>query len=62
MKIPTLLVHGCDDKIVLPSAAIETWKQIEDSQLLMVPYGGHALIFEDSVLVSQGVKEFVERL
>lgn len=62
MKIPTLLVHGCDDKIVLPSAAIETWKQIADSQLLMVPYGGHALIFEDSALVSQGVKGFVERL
>lgn len=62
VKIPTLLVHGCDDKIVLPSAAIETWKQITDSQLLMVPYGGHALIFEDSTFVSQRVKGFVERL
>lgn len=62
VDIPTLLVHGCEDKIVLPSAAIETWKQISDSQLLMVPYGGHALIFEDGKLVSQRIKGFLERL
>ncbi|MBQ3600426.1 MAG: alpha/beta hydrolase [Lachnospiraceae bacterium] len=62
IQVPTLLVHGCDDKIVLPSAAIDTWKQIADSQLLMVPYGGHALIFENPALVSQRVKGFVERI
>lgn len=62
IKIPTLLVHGCDDKIVLPSAAIETWRQMAASELLLVPYGGHALIFEDGKLVSQRIKGFVERL
>ena len=59
---PALLVHGCEDTIVLPSAAIETWKAIENSQMLMVPYGGHALIFEDSALVAEKIKEFVQRL
>lgn len=47
--------HGCEDKIVLSPAAIETWKQIPDSQLLMVPYGGHALIFEDGKLISRKI-------
>lgn len=62
IQVPTLLVHGCDDKIVLPSAAIDTWKQIADSQLLMVPYGGHALIFENPALVSQRIKGFLKRI
>lgn len=59
---PTLLVHGCEDKIVLPVAAVETWKQIENSQLFMVPYGGHALIYEDMVLVSDNIKRFVQTI
>ncbi|MEE1057377.1 MAG: alpha/beta hydrolase [Acutalibacteraceae bacterium] len=59
---PTLLVHGCDDKIVLPFAAVETWKQIQNSQLFMVPYGGHALIYEDSAVVSEKIKDFVQRV
>ena len=62
IQISTLLVQGCDDQIVLPSAAIETWAHIKGSQLLMLPYGGHALIFEDSLSVSQEIKRFVERL
>lgn len=59
---PTLLVQGCEDKIVLPYAAIETWKQIDNSQLLMVPYGGHALIYEDTTIVAENIKEFVQKL
>ena len=59
---PTLLVHGCEDNIVLPAAAVETWKQIENSQLLMVPYGGHALIYEDSTVVAEKIKGFVQKV
>lgn len=61
INCPTLLVHGCNDKIVLPFAAVETWKQIQNSQLLMVPYGGHALIYEDSTVVSEKIKDFVQK-
>ncbi|MEE0931328.1 MAG: alpha/beta hydrolase [Acutalibacteraceae bacterium] len=59
---PTLLVHGCEDKIVLPATAVETWKQIQNSQLLMMPYGGHALIYEDTTIVAEKIKGFVEKV
>lgn len=59
---PTLLVHGCEDSIILPVAAVETWKQIENSQLLMVPYGGHALIYEDTAVVAEKIKGFVQKV
>lgn len=59
ISIPTLLVHGSDDKIVLPSAGIATWKRIKDSELLIVPYKGHAAIYEDTKVVTDKVKEFV---
>lgn len=62
IECPTLLVQGCDDNIVLPGAAVETWKQIKNSQLLMVPYGGHALIYEDTAGVVEKIKGFVQKV
>lgn len=59
INIPTLLVHGSDDTIVLPSAGMETWKQIKDSEMLILPYKGHAAIFEDTKVVSNKINEFV---
>ncbi len=60
IKIPTLFVHGNDDKIVLPMAAVETWKRIEGSELLMIPYKGHAAIYEDTKLVTDKIRSFVK--
>lgn len=62
IKCRTLLVHGCGDKIVLPSGAVETWKRIEGSQLLMVPYGGHALIYEYTGEVYENINRFLQKL
>ena len=59
IQIPTLLVQGNDDKIVLPMAAVETWKKIANSQLLMIPYKGHAAIFEDVETVKNGILAFI---
>lgn len=59
---PTLLVHGNEDAIILPEAAIQTWKAIEKSQLLLVPYGGHALIYEDSKMVAYNIKRFLDNI
>lgn len=59
INIPTLLIHGSDDTIVLPSAGMETWKQIKDSEMLILPYKGHAAIFEDTEVVSNKINEFV---
>ena len=62
IDVPTLFVHGNDDQIVLPTAAIETWKIIPNSQLLMVPYKGHAAIIEDAETVKKKILSFVEKL
>ncbi|MDE7477419.1 MAG: alpha/beta hydrolase [Lachnospiraceae bacterium] len=59
IQIPTLLVHGNDDKIVLPMAAVETWKRIPNCQLLMIPYKGHAAIYEDTTTVKNGILDFI---
>lgn len=60
--IPALMVQGNDDQIVLPEAAVATWKEIPDSQLLMIPYKGHAAIYEAQKLVTEKIIEFVQRL
>ena len=62
IDIPALLVQGSDDKIVLPMAAVATWKEIQNSELLMVPYKGHALIFEDKELITGKILSFIEKL
>lgn len=60
IKIPALMVHGSNDIIVEPMAAIETWKAIEDSQLLMVPLKGHGLIYEDAEYVKDKIISFIK--
>ena len=62
IDIPALMVHGNGDKVVLPMAAVETWKAIPNSELLMVPYKGHAVMFEDKELVKEKIISFVEKL
>lgn len=59
IECPALIVHGNEDAIILPEAAIQTWKAIEKSQILLVPYGGHALIYEDTKIVTDTVKRFL---
>lgn len=61
IAVPALMVHGSDDKIVLPIAAIETWKTIENSELLMIPYKGHGVIYEDMYLVQDKIISFVKK-
>jgi len=61
ITVPALLVHGSDDKIVLPMAAVETWKRIANSELLMIPYRGHAAIYEDTDLVTEKIRSFVKK-
>lgn len=62
IDIPALMVQGCDDAIVLPMAAVETWKTIPHSELLMIPYKGHAALFEDRELLWEKIGSFVEKL
>ncbi len=60
IKIPALMVHGSDDIIVEPMAAVETWKAIEGSQLLMIPLKGHGVIFEDTEYIKDKIVSFIK--
>lgn len=62
INIPTLLVHGSDDIIVLPTAAIETWKAIPGSGILILPYKGHAAIMEDGTIIKTKIESFLDKL
>lgn len=62
IDIPALIVHGNDDRIVLSMAAVETWKAIPGSELLMLPYKGHAAIMEDGETIKNKIMSFVEKL
>ena len=59
IKIPALMVHGSSDVIVEPMAAVETWRAIEGSHLLMVPYKGHSAIFEDTEMIRDKIVSFI---
>lgn len=61
IQIPALFVHGSDDQIVLPMASIETWKRIKDSELLVIPYKGHAAIYEDTKVVKEKILAFLKQ-
>ncbi|MCM1183492.1 MAG: alpha/beta hydrolase [Roseburia sp.] len=62
ITIPALLIHGSDDRIVLPMAAVETWRRIRGSELLMIPYKGHAAIYEDMDLVRTKILSFIRHV
>jgi len=42
VKCPVLMIHGLDDKYLLPGALNDTWKWVEnDLTLITVPGAGH---------------------
>jgi pimeloyl-ACP methyl ester carboxylesterase len=43
VKVPTLVVHGADDPLVMPSGGEATAAAIPGAQLLMIPGMGHEM-------------------
>lgn len=59
ITIPAMLIHGSEDRVVLPGAAVATWEAIQGSQLLMIPYRGHGAVYEDLALVRDKIAAFL---
>jgi pimeloyl-ACP methyl ester carboxylesterase len=54
VKCPVLLIHGLDDKYLLPGALNDTWKWVEkDLTLVTVPKAGHWVHRDAAELVSK---------
>ncbi len=62
IDVPALLIQGSDDQIVQPMAAVQTWSTIPNSELLMIPYKGHAALVEEKDLVKEKILSFVDKL
>lgn len=62
IKVPTYIVHGSADQIVLPNAAIETCNAIKNSQVLIVPRKGHAAIYEATDYIVRNICKFIYKI
>jgi 3-oxoadipate enol-lactonase len=61
IKVPTLVVHGCDDKLIRPSNGRELAKRIPGAQLAMLANCGHMPMYEKTNELSAIVLEFLAR-
>lgn len=61
VELPAMIVHGNDDRIILPMSAIDLWNTLPNSELLMLPYRGHAAILDQGDVIAEKVISFVEK-
>ena len=62
VKVPAMIVHGNDDQIILPMSAIDLWSTLSNSELLMLPYRGHAAILDQGDLIGEKVNSFIKKI
>ncbi len=62
LTLPTLLIHGEQDVIVLPAATHEHHRMVPHAQTLWYPQVGHAPFWEDSTRFNHDIRTFVEGL
>lgn len=60
--LPVLIVHGDDDRLVPVERAWAMRQELPGSQLLVVPYAGHAVNVEAPEVVNYAIAEFVASL
>jgi 3-oxoadipate enol-lactonase len=61
IKIPTLIIHGEKDLLLLVPMAMEVHKAIANSQLEIIPNAGHTLNLEAVPQSVAAIKKFLEK-
>ncbi|MBT5311089.1 MAG: alpha/beta hydrolase [Verrucomicrobia bacterium] len=62
LKMPVLLIHGLDDKALLPGALNRTWEWLDgDLTLVTIPGAGHFVHHDKPSLVSRTLKMWLLR-
>jgi len=62
VSCPVLMMHGLDDKALLPGALNDTWKWVErDLTITTVPGAGHFVQHDAPELVRRGVSSWLRR-
>lgn len=61
LDIPAFIVHGDDDEIIDPMSAVDLWTSLKNSHLLLIPYRGHTVIFEQTDYVVEKISSFISK-
>lgn len=62
IKLPTLILHGMDDRIVDPSHARLLRQSISGSQLRLFPQTGHMVPVERPQETTQAIRDFIDQV
>lgn len=60
IKVPTMIIHGKEDKVVPVEEAEFMHKQIPNSKIAIIPYGGHGVLLERKDFFIDLILYFVE--
>ena len=62
LTMPVLMIHGLDDKALLPPALNNTWEWLDaDLTLVTIPKAGHFVQQDAAELVSKTIKSWLNR-
>lgn len=62
VKAPVLVIHGLDDKFLLPAALNNTWEWVEnDLCIITIPGAGHFVHHDQPRMVVRSIKMWLER-
>jgi pimeloyl-ACP methyl ester carboxylesterase len=62
VKAPVRMIHGLDDKALLPGALNNTWEWLErDLTLVTIPGAGHFVQQDASDLVTRSMRMWLDR-
>lgn len=62
LAVPTLILHGAEDRMVPPGNADLLAAQIPNARLVLVPAAGHGLVMESAETVNTAVRAFLATL
>ncbi len=57
LRLPTLVIHGLEDALVVPSGGIATAKAVEGARLLMFPDMGHNIPRKRHAEIAEAIRE-----
>jgi 3-oxoadipate enol-lactonase len=62
IRLPTLVLHGDNDRAIVPARARRTAANIPGARLIMIPYAGHTSTLEEPAAITRELTAFYSRL
>lgn len=59
LKMPTLVIHGKEDRVIAPTAAEQLHRQLTNSKLVILEEAGHLLLAESSQALRREILDFL---